>query len=216
MALPAVTQTRIYNRTLQLLGSVNRTTAIDDGKSWTDTLNEFWPQAVRDLLAEHPWNCAIGRGVLNRGAAPAWGEGYQYQLPADCLRWLPPSPSDDHYVCAVQEGNFLIADAGDSIRIRYIRLIEDVTLWPPHLVDAMGYRLAMDAAESLTQSSSIVEDMRRKYEGVDGSGGALARAKEKDGLATGDRDRGNVVSRSRALSASMRGRYYVPGIGWRG
>lgn len=213
MTLAAVTQTRIYNRVLALLGSVNRSTNIDDGEPWTNTLNELWPTALRELLAAHPWNSAVRRAVLNQGAAPAWGEGYSYALPADCLRWLPQakdSAGDD--VAAVQEGAALIADNGDNLYIRYIALVEDLTLWAPHMVTALGGRLAMDAAEALTQSSSIVEDMRVRYEGPDGTGGMLAEAKKMDGLATGDRDRGNVVTRSRALSAAWGGSAsYAPG-----
>jgi hypothetical protein len=214
MPLPAVTQTGIYNRTLTLLGSVSRTTNIDDGQPWTDTLNELWPMAVRELLAAHPWNCAIGRAVLNKGAAPEWGEGFKYQLPADCLRWLPPAADSEQYFRGVEEGGFLIADADDTLKIRYIRLVEDLTRWPPHLVTALAQRLAMDSAEALTQSSSIVEDMRVKYEGPDGASGCLAEAKRMDGLATGERDRGNVVTRSRALRAAMGGGCgeLVPGV----
>ena len=214
MAVPAITQTRIYNRALALLGSVNRSSNIDDGNPWTDTLNEHWPQAIRDLLAEHPWNCAIGRRVLNKSGTPVFGDGYTYQLPADCLRWLPPAPDNDDYFEGVEEGGYILADAGASINIRYIRLIEDVTAWPPHLTNAMSYRLAMDAADAITQSTSIVEDMRVKYEGRDGEGGALARAKRADGLASGNRSRGNVTVISRALSAGYRGTTYrgVPGI----
>src|SRR5690606_30351841 len=124
------------------------------------------------------------------------------QLPADNVRWLPPAPDSEEYFHAVEEEGYLIADEGETLKIRYIKLVDDVTRWPPHLVAAMGYRLAMDAAEAITQSTSIVEDMRVKYEGQDGEGGALAKAKRADGLATGDRDRGNVAVLSRTLAAA--------------
>lgn len=201
MALPTPTQTRIYNRALSLLGSTNRTANTDDAKPWTDTLNELWPQAVRDMLAEHPWNFAIKRVTLNLDQQTE--DGWLYQLPADCLRWLPAPKGDRSYVCAAQEGNFLLTGSESPPRIRYIAEVTEVDQWPAHFVTAMGYRLAMDAAEAITQATSIVEDMRVKYEGHDGEGGALAKAKRADGLATGDRERGNVETRSRALSAAM-------------
>lgn len=204
MALPTQTQTRIYNRALALLGSTNRTTNTDDGKPWTDTLNEVWPQAVRDMLAEHPWNFAIRRATLNKQIEQT-EDGWLYQLPADCLRWLPAPRGDAAYVNAAHEGNYLLTDSDSPPRIRYIAEIDSVDDWPAHFANAMGYRLAMDVAEALTQSTSIVEDMRVKYEGHDGEGGALAKAKRADGLATGDRERGNVETRSRALTAAMGG-----------
>jgi hypothetical protein len=154
MALVPVTQVRVYNRALALVGSVNRSTNTNDGKTWTDTLNEHWATAVRELLAAHPWNCAIKRATLNKGAAPDWGDGYSYQLPADCLRWLPQAKdSSGCDLAATREGGALVADGGAQIFVRYIALIEDLTAWAPHMVSALGYRLAYDAAEALTQSS---------------------------------------------------------------
>lgn len=201
MALKTVTQVRIYNRALALLGSTNRSTNIDDATPWTDTLNEHWDQAVRDLLAEHPWNFAIRRATLNLSEQTE--DGYLYQKPVDCLRWLPAAKGERGYVCGAIEGDYLLTDSDSPPRIRYIAEVDDVDQWPAHFVTAMGYRLAMDAAEAITQSSSIVEDMRRKFEGYDGEAGALGKAKLVDGLETGDRERGNVATHSRALSAAM-------------
>ena len=203
MALKTATQVRIYNRALALLGNTNRSSNTDDAKPWTDTLNELWDQAVRDLLAEHPWNFAIARKTLNLHEQSE--DGWLYQMPADCIRWLPASKSDRSYVNGAIEGNYLLSDSDSPPRIRYIAERSDPGKWPPHFVSAMAYRLAMDAAEPITQSSSIVEDMRRKYEGNDGESGVLAKAKRADGLETGDRERGNVELRSRALTAAFGG-----------
>ncbi|MAY78563.1 MAG: hypothetical protein CL802_13490 [Citromicrobium sp.] len=200
MALPTPTVTGIYNRALALLGSVDRSVNVDDTKPWTDTLNELWPDAVRDLHAEHPWNHAIRRATLNLKEQNV--DGYLYSLPADCVRWLPPARDSMAYFRGAQEGRFLLTDSDTPPRIRYVTAVENVAEWPPHFITAMGYRLAMDAAEPITQSSGVVEAMRVKYEGNDGEGGALAKAKRADGLATGDRDRGDVSVFSRTLTAA--------------
>ncbi len=210
MSLATQTQTRIYNRVLALLGSVQRSTSPDDGLAVTDTLNQHWAMAVRTLHAEHPWNHAIARETLTVQSVAAEDDGWLFDLPADCLRWLPPSVDDPHHFRAVQEGRQLLADSEGPHRIRYLRAIEDVSAWPPHFVDAMVYRLAYDAAQALTQSAGVADEMRIKYEGPDGEGGMLARAKYADGLASGDRDRGNVVLRSRALGAAFSGAPHDP------
>lgn len=203
MALPTATQVRIYNRALALLGSVARVNNVNDGQTATETFNELWPAAVREVQAEHPWNCCVEYATLNRGAAQAQG-GYAYQLPADCLRWLPWAADSEHWFEGEEKkGKVLLADEGTTLFIRYIALNETVFEWPPHLVSAMAYRLAMDAAEAITQSEGIKEKARVAYEGEDGEGGALAKAKRADGLATGDRNRGNVVTLSRTLSAGF-------------
>lgn len=202
MALAQTTQTGIYNRALALLGSTERVSGPDDTKPVTRHLNEHWPMSVRTVLASHPWNCCIGRAQLNRGDAPVFGEGYTYELPADCLRWLPWSQDSDHYYPAVEEGGVLICDGPEQLPIRYIRLIDDPSRWSPHMAEAMAFALAWHAAEAITQSTSIARAREEAYHGSDGEGGMLAKAKMFDGLATGDRDRGGVVARSRTLSAA--------------
>lgn len=211
MSLPVPTQTRIYNRALALLGSSQRIANGAESSPVAESLDEHWDTAIRALLAEHPWNFAIKRAVLNPGGPPVFGSGSTYKLPPDCLRWLPWSRASEHYVRADQEEGFLVADSDVAINIRYIALIEDLSAWAPHVVDCLGYRLAMDAAEGVHSIGGNVADLERKYDA------ALVKAKRADGLATGDRERGDVTTQSRALDAAYRGHgaYYVPGIGWR-
>lgn len=211
MSLATPTKTRIFNRALAILGSAQRISNVEDGGNLAEQLDEHWPTAVRSLIAEHPWNFAIKRAVLNKGGEPEFGDGYTYDLPPDCLRWLPWSRSSCHYVEVVEEGGALIANGGEGINIRYIGLVEDESKWSPHFVDCMGYRLAMDAAEALHSITGNVADLERKYEA------ALIAAKRADGLATGDRDRGDVITSSRALDAAFSGydNYHVPGMGYR-
>lgn len=206
MSLAQATQVRIYNRALGLLGSTAQVTNVDDGQAVTDTLNSLWDEAVRELLAEHPWNCCIKRAVLNRLAEiPAFGAGSCYRLPYDCLRWLPWSRDDCNWFDGTEEaGRTIVADTGEAptINIRYVAAIADPAQWSPHMVTAMASLMAWHAAESITQSVTIADNMRRLYHGDDGDGGMLAKAREKDGLATGDRARGSIERRSRALIAS--------------
>lgn len=217
MALALPTQVRIYDRTLALLGSVSRVTNVDDGLAVTDTLNALWPEAVRELLAEHPWNCAIRMAVLNLSATePAFGDGYLYKLPADCLRWLPWATGDCNWFdgTVVADRHILVEgylSAPATINIRYISLVDDPAQWSPHMVTAMAHLLAWHAAEPITQSASIATKMKEAWHGYDEASGALGRAKEKDGLETGGRSRGNVEAYSRALIAARTPNYRAPG-----
>lgn len=213
MGLPQATQVRIYNRALALLGSTARVTNTDDGQAVTDTLNALWPDSVRELLASHPWNCCIKRAHLNRLTdVPAFGDGYYYALPADCLRWLPWGRDSAHYFTGTEEaGRRLLANGQEPLGIRYIALVEDPGSWAPHMVTTMAHLLAWHAAEPITQSMSIARAMQEAYEGSVGDAGKLAEAKKIDGLATGDRERGNVEVFSRTISAARTSGYRAPG-----
>lgn len=218
MALAPPTQVRIYNRTLALLGSVSRVVNVDDGQAVTEALNALWPDAVRELLAEHPWNCAIRMARLNLlPATPAFGSGALYQLPTDCLRWLPWATGEcDWFDGTVVANRQILVEGGGGaaaaqINVRYIALVDDPSAWSPHMVTAMGHLLAWHAAEPITQSASIATKMKEAWHGYDEESGALARAKEKDGLETGGRSRGNVEAYSRALTAARTPFYRAPG-----
>lgn len=209
MSLAQPNQVRIYNRALALLGSVTKVVNTDDGQAVTDLLNSLWPDAVRELLAEHPWNGCVKRAVLNiSGDTPPFGDSRYFNLPPDCLRWLPWSSSDPEFFIGDEEaGKRILAQADSAIRIRYIAEVAEPGAWSPHMVTAMGHLLAWHAAEPVTQSASIATAMRILYQGEDGDGGSLAKAREKDGLATGSRTRGMVETRSRALRAARVARY---------
>lgn len=210
--MTVISQVHIVNRALAMLGSVQRINNIDEGTSVADSARDLWPIARDELTADHPWNHAIARATLNEGAADEFGKA-TYALPANCLRWLPWAKGQEHYFDADNEGGLLIAESGLAPKIRYIRRHDEVSRWPPHFQSAMAARMAMELAEPITQSTSIVEDMRVKYEGSDGRGGALARAKYADGLATAGRDRGEPEVQSRWLDAADRTSFCIPWIG---
>lgn len=211
MASSSATQTQIYNRALILLGSVARVRSIDDAQPLARQLNDVWDGSRQAAIASHPWNFAIKRAQLNAHAnKPLFGYSVQCALPADCLRWLPAGRGDYEFFEGEEEGGFILTDAAAPINIRYLADITDVGAWPPHFVTFMAFELAMMTAESGTQMTASVDDMTVKREQ------ALMDAKRFDGLATGNRSRGNVETESRWLSARY-GRSYgsVPGQGYR-
>jgi hypothetical protein len=94
------------------VGSVNRSTNTDDGKPWTDTLNEQCGPR-RGARAAGRASVELRRSSAPRSTRvprPTWGDGYSYQLPADCLRWLPQAKdSSGCDIAATREGGALVA-----------------------------------------------------------------------------------------------------------
>lgn len=195
----APTQTSIVNAALAELGSTQRIQSIDDDTNVARDAKAVWDSTVRELLAEHPWNWAIGRTTLNAAAeAPDFGYTYGYTLPADNLRWLPSSREDgDAHFEGVEEGGLLLSDAEAPLQVRYISETRGarVALWPPKFVRAMQLAIAAKLAEPLTQDESIKSDFEDKAEK------ALRKAKRADGLASNNRARTRITAGSDWLRA---------------
>ena len=190
-------QVRIANRAMILLGSVERITSLDDGSPLANQVKDLWHESRRELIGLHTWNFAVRRAKLNRQGDAAFGYASQFQLPADYIRWLPWGRDECDWFEGEEEGGFILCNATESINIRYVADVEDVTRWAPHFQILMAYKLAVDLAESATQISGNVEEARVKFEGADGRGGFLEQSKRLDGLSSGNRrnDAARVSSR---------------------
>jgi hypothetical protein len=199
-------QTRIANRALIVLGSVERVVSIDDPSPLAGQIKDLWHESRRSGIVAHPWNFALERAQLNEATPkPVFGYERKFKIPANCLRWLPPGQGDCDWFLGEEEGGFILSDASAPLNIRYIKDVEAVELWPAHFAVFMSYQLAMDLAESATQIGASVQDMMNKREE------ALIEAKKLDGLASGNRSRGNVEMSSRWVSARNVPQYRVPG-----
>ncbi|WP_422247593.1 hypothetical protein [Sphingobium sp.] len=204
-------QTRIANRAFILLGSTERIVSVEDSSPLARQVRDLWHESRREIFALHPWNCLIRRAALNRQGSPAFGYASQYQLPPDCLRWLPWSTGDCEGFEGEEEGRMILTDAAAPLRIRYIADIEDVTAWSVHLQTLMTYKLALDLCESATQIAGNVEEARVRFEGQAGDGGYLAEARRLDGLASGKRANDSARAGSKWLG-SYAGTRRAPGM----
>lgn len=206
MAEIVTSQTRIANRALIVLGSVERVSSIDDPSPLAKQIKDLWHESRRTGIVAHPWNFAISRAQLNEVTPkPVFGYDRKFAIPPDCLRWLPPGQGDYDWFLGEEEEGFILSDAAAPLNIRYIKDVPDVGLWPVHFSNFMAYQLAMDLAESATQIAGNVQDMAYKRDE------ALTEAKKLDGLASGNRSRGNVEMTSRWNAARNYPNYRVPG-----
>jgi hypothetical protein len=189
--------TRIANRAYVHLGQNTRISSIDDVSNAAQRVKAVWDDARDTALSLHPWNFATKRQMLERDpeGVPAFGWSYRFRLPADCLRWLPPSRDDRDYVSAVEEDGFLLCNEEGPIPARFIYRNEDVTRWSSSFRTVMSYQLAFEMCEDTTEQKGLRDRLLNDRDE------AVREAKKLDGLASGDRDRGNITSQSRILSA---------------
>lgn len=199
----APNQTRIVNAALARLGSVDNVSSINDPNSNSaQRARAIWDDMRRALLVRHPFNFAIRRTLLNLAAeAPAFGYGGKFQLPADCLRWLPPGHGTAEWFEGEREGNFILTDAEAPLKIRYIADVTDVPSWSAGFVLAATIFLAGWLNEGVTQSNT-------KQQSIDTlADEAIRMAKRIDGFETGATRRGAVVAQSSWLRSRNRAAY---------
>ncbi len=154
----------IVNAALIKLGEATITSMTENAKAARLANNVF--EELRDaVLQAHPWNFALARASLAAdAAAPVWGYGFAYVLPAApafCLRVLD---IEDQAAEWRVEGRRILTDAGAPLRIRYIAQVTDPNQFSALFRECLAARLAAELAEPLKQSSTIAEAMRQLYE----------------------------------------------------
>lgn len=158
-----VSEVSVCNSALAKIGA-DRITALTDGTKAAIILNELFEQIRDEVLRSHPWNFAKKRVELTQDATtPAFGYAYRYALPSDCLRVLATEYDDTEYVIESDSGIRYILTDEDTMKILYIQRITDPTMWDAMFCEALAWRLAESVVYALTQSSSLLEQVRNGY-----------------------------------------------------
>jgi hypothetical protein len=128
----------------------------------------------RSELRRHPWNFAIKRVVLAPDTtAPAFEFDAAFSLPADCLRVILPNDSTIDWV--IEGGKILTSwssspvtgsTTANTLSLRYVQDIEDVTKFDPAFYDALCVALATDLCEKLTTSNAKKQALMEEYKGI--------------------------------------------------
>lgn len=175
-------QTAIVNLALGKLGAETTLSNLDENIKAARTAKAVWDIARDAALAEHPWNFAIKRLVLQPlVSAPAWGYQLQFQAPTDMIRLIEVNEA---YVWNIApgeappyqlEGDRILTDLGAPLKVRYVWRITDTVKYSAKFVDALAWKLAHEMALPITESATTWELMEK------GFADAIAKAKHIDG-----------------------------------
>lgn len=168
----ASSTTDIANRALTKLGE-QRVLSLSDDTAAGRTMRSIFEQ-VRDAeLRRSRWNFAMRRASLSAlAAAPEWGYAYQYPMPTDFLSlvqvgefYIRPSTKakGPWSVESTDSGSAILTDIPAPLLIRYVRRVENSGLFDPLFVEVLACRLAFEACETITQSSSKKEAASQEY-----------------------------------------------------
>lgn len=127
-------------------------------------VNAVWDQVVDEVLAGHPWNCALARAALAaETATPVFEYAYQFALPPDpyCLRvWRVGQDPADPLPYKV-EGRKLLCDESGPVHLLYIARIADTELLSPWVADVISNEIAFEVAYQLTNSTEKEANARK-------------------------------------------------------
>jgi hypothetical protein len=170
----------ISNRALSKLGE-QRITSLDDNTKPARAMKARF-DLLRDAeLASYAWRFAVTRTTLAASSAvPAWGYARIFPRPVDDLRPLRvnnayvdfrtvgvqiESTGFSRYDQAYQIiGGQIETNLPAPLEYEYIRKVTNTGEWDALFAEAFACRLAVDAAEELTQSNTKVEVVARQYE----------------------------------------------------
>lgn len=158
----AVSNVSIANRALQKLGAKRIESLSQDNPNARSMSTAFAP--VRNaLLRKYQWSFAIQRASIVADAdETTWGERTRYALPADFARLIRDDESGIRRDWKI-EGRYIITDDDSPLEIRYVSIITDPTSYDPLFVEVFSTALAMETAEEITQSTSKLESLERRF-----------------------------------------------------
>lgn len=150
----------ISNATLIKLGK-STINSIDDPTEEARACKAIFSQSLDTLLQQHPWNFAIHRDTLAvLSAAPEFEFLYKFQLPTDpyCLQVVEVDSDYEYKI----EGRLLFSD-DDSIKLKYIKRIEDYNELSPMFIEALVFYMAAQLSVPLVDKVSVKDAMNADY-----------------------------------------------------
>jgi hypothetical protein len=141
----ATTVLAVCNRALGKIGAPRINTLSEDTPSAT-AVGACFPAVPDWVLRAHRWRFALKRAVLAEAdAVPAFGYGWSFTLPADCLATAPEADTADWTV----EGRNLLTNETPPLRLRYIAQMPDASLWDPAFAEVLACRIALEVQPEL-------------------------------------------------------------------
>lgn len=167
--------TQIANRALSKLGE-ERILGLNDATKGARELNSMYTM-VRDAeLRRYRWKFAIRRVSLPALVdAPEFGFAYQYPVPSDFLglvqvnEFYLRSGTKDKGPWSLEQSTdgtqrVILTDINAPLVIRYQARIENPALFDPLFVEMFACKLAFEACEAITQSSTKKDAISKEYD----------------------------------------------------
>ena len=185
-------ETEIINQALGRIGA-NRISDFADTSEDNDQSVQarlHYAQTRDALLRSHWWRFARTRATLSQNAtytddATTFEWTYAYDLPNNFLReWLPPWEDNSEVQGRTRnsyslEGKQLLSNES-TMRLRYVRRVEDVTEFDPLFTEVLVLQLALKFVMPLSQDKVLYRTIYGELWGIPGTVGVMSRVRTMD------------------------------------
>ena len=161
----------IINRALAKIGD-QRITSRGDNNNRARLMDGLYDGMRDELLRECPWNFATKRTTLSANpTAPIYEWATAFDIPADLLYMV----STEGKIAYRLEGNQILANQANSLKITYIRRVTDPTEFDTGFAESLASKLAYEGASNITADNALQDRLFNAYNLT------LLRAKKFDG-----------------------------------
>lgn len=156
--MQAYTRADICNMALSNLGLANNVVSLDDPTAQTEKIfAQYYDLVMVKLLKRERPQFAIYEESL---PATVWADGtYHYMVPSYALEVL--FVNDFSTGWTIEHGELMIGQIppsqGNTVTIKYLRLIEDTGLYPAEWVELLSWELAAYCCGRLTQDTQMLQ-----------------------------------------------------------
>ena len=161
------TEIDIINNALTKIGAATIATLSDSSREGR-LANRTYNDLRDDVLRDYQWNFATKRfSIAANATAPLWEYDNAYTLPSDFLRLTGlNNPSNYDYRIEMDDsGNrIVVTDISSPLQGVYIARVSNAEQMDPKFREALSARLAMEWAEPLTASGTLLTKMTQLYQ----------------------------------------------------
>lgn len=156
-------EVQIMNSALIKLGAEIILSPNDDNKR-ARLMKAQYPIVRDKLLRSHPWRFSTAYAelaLISPTPDDIFDYTYVFQLPSDCARVFKTNLCSDANWTEV-EGGRLATDASNTLKIKYGKIVTDVTKYDATFVEVLAWELAADTAYAMTQSTAMADSAAAK------------------------------------------------------
>lgn len=165
----ALSPEQVCNIALRRVGQRQTIDSLTEETEPAEACNDIWEHCRDLVLSEFAWTFAEKRAELAEVATEEvsdW-EGV-WALPTDCLvplyLWTGArAPAAKDRTPFAISGRRLLTD-DESPELVYTSLVSTVSLYPPHFVDALAWKLAAELVFSLPVKPQLADQADRRYQ----------------------------------------------------
>lgn len=155
----------IASNALVLIGD-RQIDSLSEDSDRARTVNAIYDDTRDAVIRANTWGSCMKRVILSPMAeAPAFEWGYQFLLPADCLRVIAIDRDGYFmdYKVETFDGNKVILADTNVVYLRYLFRNDEPNSYDAGLVDVLTAKLAAALAYPITRSASVQQSMEQLY-----------------------------------------------------